>query len=91
MLEVPEWSNKDTSEKVGKEFFRCYPFDAILEALDADNVYTDTYNGGNGNTYSLVCTDNLGTYSDSTGLGGINLKLKLTFATILIALVSQIY
>ena len=46
------------TEVVGQEFLRCYDFDAILQAFDNNDLLVDyTSNGGNGNTYSLECTD----------------------------------
>ena len=50
------------TENVGDVFARCYDFDAVLDAFDANGTLVDsTSAGGNGNTYNLVCSDPLPT------------------------------
>ena len=46
------------TESVGDEFIRCYDFDAVLSAFDNNDILVDSSSiGGNGNSYTMVCSD----------------------------------
>ena len=50
------------TENVLDEFIRCYDFDAVLSAFDNNGILVDSVSiGGNGNSYTMVCSDPIAT------------------------------